>query len=327
MGFKMRTLGKTGLNISPIGLGVMQFAGGRGAFQAMFPAIPEPERDEIIRQALAGGINWFDTAELYGRGQSEEYLAASLQAAGADRSDVVIATKWSPFLRFASNIRRTIDERLNHLKPYPIDLYQIHNPWSFSPPEKEMQVMAELVQAGKIRSVGVSNFNRDQMYRAQIALSEFGLPLASNQVHYNLLNREIEANGLLDAARDLGVTIISWSPLASGLLTGKFHRNPEILSRTPSLRRRMLARQLESSLPVIQVLEGIAADHGTEPAQVALSWLIHSQGDLVVAIPGASRVGHVQESIAAMQLQLSRDDMGRLDEVSRHYRGREWDRS
>jgi len=321
MGVQYRKLGNSDLKVSPIGLGVMQFAGGRGAFQTMFPSIPEKERDQIIQRALEGGINWFDTAELYSGGQSEKYLAASLQAAGADDSRVVIATKWSPFLRFATNIRKTINIRLNNLKPYQIDLYQIHNPWSFSSPEKEMEMMAELVRAGKIHSVGVSNFNADQMYRAHQALTDLGLPLASNQVNYNLLNREIESNGLLDAARELGVTIIAWSPLASGLLTGKFHKNPEILARTPPVRRRRLENQLESSQPVIQVLDDIAQKYGTEPAQVALSWLINNQGDLVVAIPGASRVGHVEESIGAMNLQLSEKDLKRLDEVSRKYKG------
>lgn len=315
-----RSIGKTDLMISPIGLGVMQFAGGRGAFQAMFLAISEEDRNQIIQTALEGGINWFDTAELYGAGQSEKYLAAALQAAGINDPEVIIATKWSPFFRFAPNITKTIQDRLNNLNPYQIDLYQIHNTWSFSPPEKEMEMMAELVNKGKIRAVGVSNFNPDQMRRAFSTLDTYDMPLASNQVHYNLLNRQIETNGILDTARELGLTIIAWSPLASGLLTGKFHRNPDILARTPAVRRKRLEKQLEASLPVIEVLDELAEKHNTEPGQVALSWVINNQGDLVVAIPGASRVGHVEESVGAMKLQLSAEDLGRLDEVSRRFK-------
>ena len=321
MSIEYRSLGKTEIKISPIGLGVMQFAGGKGAFKTMFPAISELSRNEIIQTAWEGGINWFDTAELYGGGQSEQYLADCLQAAGVKDPDVVIATKWSPFFRFASNIPKTIQIRLDNLSPYQIDLYQVHNPWSFSPPEKEMEMMAELVNKGQVRSVGVSNFNPDQMNRAYSTLDKYEIPLASNQVHYNLLNRQIETNGILDTARELGMTIIAWSPLESGLLTGKFHKDPKYLARTPSVRRRRLEKQLAASQPVIEVLNDLAEKYSTDPAQVALSWVINNQGDLVVAIPGATRVGHVEESIGAMNLKLSDEDLTRLDQVSLKFRG------
>ena len=319
MSIQLRKLGKTELQISPIGLGVMQFAGGKGVFRAMFPVVPEETRTEIIKTALEGGINWFDTAEMYGAGQSERYLAAALQEIGATNDEFMIATKWLPFLRFARNIPKTIQTRLDNLSPYSIDLYQIHNPHSFSPPEAEMKVMADLVEAGKIRSVGVSNFNPDQMRRSHAALEKRGVKLASNQVHYNLLNRQIENNGVLKTARELGISIIAWSPLASGLLTGKFHKNPEILARTPAGRRKRLEKQLLTSSAVIEVLDEIAGKYQTEPAQVALSWLIH-QGEDVVAIPGATRVEHVQESIGAMQLELAEEDCSRLDEISGRFR-------
>ena len=315
-----RFLGKTDLKVSPIGLGVMQFAGGKGIFKAMFPSITEENRNKIIAAALRGGINWFDTAEMYGGGQSENYLAESLEAAGAVDSDVVIATKWLPFFRFAGNIRKTIQVRINNLSPYQIDLYQIHNPWSFSAPEREMEMMAGLITDGLIRAAGVSNFNPDQMLRAYETLEKYEIPLASNQVHYNLLNREIETNGVLETARELGISIIAWSPLASGLLTGKFHKNPDILARTPSLRRKRLESQLASSRPVIEVLFDLAEKHQTEPAQVALSWVIHNQGEMIVAIPGASRVGHVEESVGAMKIKLSEEDLERLDEISQQFR-------
>jgi len=316
MAIGLRRLGHSDLEVSAIGLGVMQFAGGSGMFQAMFPSIPEDIRLEIIRTALEGKINWFDTAELYGAGRSEKYLAEALEEIGDLSQSALIATKWSPFFRFAGNIKKTIQTRLDYLSPYPISLYQIHNPNSFSSPKAEMNAMADLVEAGKIRAVGVSNFNPAQMRQAQEALEIRGLGLASNQVQYSLLNRDIEKNGILETARDLGISLIAWSPLASGLLTGKFHKNPDILARTPAMRRRGLEKQLEASRVLIEVLDEIASKYDSEPAQVALAWLIN-QGEDIVAIPGASRVGHVKESIGAMNLTVAAEDLARLDDVSR----------
>jgi aryl-alcohol dehydrogenase-like predicted oxidoreductase len=180
--------------------------------------------------------------------------------------------------------------------------------------------MADLVEAGKIRSVGVSNFDAERMRRAHAVLEKRGLTLASNQVRYNLFDRRIESNGILDAAKELGITIICWGPLASGLLTGKFHENPDILKRTPLARRGMLRRNLKASQELINVLAEIASKHDATLAQVALSWLVNFQGEMVVAIPGASKPEHAKEAADAMRLALSRDEMNRLDEVSQQYR-------
>jgi aryl-alcohol dehydrogenase-like predicted oxidoreductase len=316
----LRNLGRTDLQVSPLGLGVMQFAGGAGLFQGMFDRIPSEVKTEIVRTALEGGLNWFDTAEMYGRGRSEEALAEALQACGAEDEQVIVATKWLPFLRTAANITKTIGDRLDALAPYRIDLYQVHNPHSFSPPEKEMDAMADLVEQGVIRAVGVSNFSAEQMRRAHQALAERGIPLASNQVQYHLLHREIETNGVLAAARELEVSIIAWSPLASGLLTGKFHQHPEKLENTPIFRRRQLKREIDRSREVVAALEEIAADHQVEPAQVALSWLIQARGEIVVGIPGASRVDHVRESVGALQVELTERELERLDRVSERFR-------
>ena len=312
---QLRKLGHSDLEVSPIGLGVMQFAGGSGAIQAVNSALPEETRIEIVKTALEGGINWFDTAELFGAGRSEKYLAEALDELGEISQRAIIATKWSSYLRFAGNIKKTIQERLDKLSPYSIGLYQIHNPKSFSSTKAEMNAMADLVKGGKIRAVGVSNFNSDQMRVAQDTLEKRGLGLASNQVHYNLLNRKIENNGVLETARDLGISLIAWAPLASGILTGKFHKNPEKLTGIPAVRRKRLEKQLEDSWPVIEVLDEIASKYRTEPAQVALAWLIQ-QGEDIVAIPGATRIGHVMEGFGAMNLQLSEQDLTQLDQTS-----------
>jgi len=266
-----RHLGHTDIEITPIGLGVMQFSGSRGFFRGIMPELSQEQMNAVIKTALNGSINWFDTAEIYGRGRSEQGLANGLKAAGAQDDEVVIGTKWFPIFRRASNIPQTIDDRIHFLDGYTIDLYMIHQPWGFSSPETEMDAMADLVKAEKIRSVGVSNFNLRHMQRAQAALEKRGLPLAVNQVQYSLLNRKIETNGVLDAARETGITIVAWSPLASGLLSGKFHKNPELLDQTPYLRRLMLRQRLERSRPTVNLLEEIAARYEhSQPSGVEL---------------------------------------------------------
>ncbi len=311
-----RTLGRTDIHVTPIGLGIMQFAGGSGAFRAMFPPIDQERMTAIVGAALEGGIGWFDTAEMYGGGRSERGLSGALAALSVEPGRVRIATKWNPLLRTAANIPRTIERRRAALGAYPIDLYQVHQPWSFSPPEAEMEAMADLVEAGKIRAVGVSNFDERRMRRAHAALAQRGLPLASNQVHYSLLHREIEENGVLGAARELGVSIIAYSPLDSGLLTGKFHRDPTLLNATPVGRRVTLRRRLERSRPVIEALEAVAADHGASPAQVALAWLVSRHGETVLAIPGASKPKHAAEAAGALAVDLTREEMDRLEAAS-----------
>jgi aryl-alcohol dehydrogenase-like predicted oxidoreductase len=305
--------------VSPIGLGVMQFSGANGPFRFMFEDLAQDQMNSIVRAALDGGVNWFDTAEMYGRGHSEGALSEALKACGMGDGDVVVGTKWLPMFRTAANIRKTIESRLRALNGYGIDLYMIHQPWSFSSPEAEMNAMADLVEAGKIGAVGVSNFNADQMRRAHAALAKRGLPLAVNQVQFNLLHRTIENNGVLEAAREIGVTIVAWGPLSSGMLTGKYHGDQDQLRRTPLGRRMRLGRLIERSRPVIVALKDLAEQHGVTPAQVALNWVIHSHEDTVVAIPGASKVYQAEENAAAMHFRLSDAEHARLTDLTSHW--------
>jgi aryl-alcohol dehydrogenase-like predicted oxidoreductase len=279
--------------------------------------VPEGETVAIVKAALDGGINWFDSAEMYGWGNSERALSEALSLAGKDDSEVIVGTKWNPLLRTARNIPRSIGKRIQHLDGYSIDLYMVHAPISLSSIEAQMNAMADLVESGKIRSVGVSNFSADQMRRAHSALEKRGLPLAVNQVEYSLLVRNIESSGVLETAKELGVTIVAWGPLASGLLTGKFHRDPQMLAQTPFIRRRRFQRSLDASRPLVAALEEIGARYEATPAQVALNWLVHFHGDAVVVIPGASRVRHAEESAGAMQFQLADDDLAALDQMTR----------
>jgi len=314
-----RALGQTGIEVSPIGLGCNKFSGGKGLMKLYMPDLSQEQVNGIVKAALDGGINWFDTAEMYGFGRSEEVLANALRTLGKEDDDFIMATKWSPLFRTAGNIPHTIDKRSAFLDGYTIDLYMVHNPRGFSSPEDEMNAMSELVQAGKIRSVGVSNFNVEQMRRAHKALAERGLPLAVNQVEYSLLNRKIETNGVLDAAKDLGVTIIAWAPLGSGVLTGKYH-DPQRLNQLPFARRMMLRKHLDRSRLLLAALGEIAERYDATPAQIAPNWLLHTQGDAVLAIPGASNVHHAQQSAGAMNFRLSDDEMAYLDQLSHQFR-------
>lgn len=312
-----RTLGKTGILVTPIGIGTMQFSG-QGVFQVYMPVIPQEEKNQIVGAALEGGINWFDTAEIYGMGASERSLAAALKAAGKSNGDVVVATKWFPLFRTAGDIRRSIDARLRMLNGYDISLYMVHQPFSFSTPEAEMDAMADLVEAGKIRAVGVSNFSAERMRRAHRRLAERGLPLAVNQVHYSLLNREIERNGVLDAAKELGITIIAYTPLEYGLLSGKYHRNPDLLRQKSFYRRRLLERNLERIRPLIEAMDEMSVRYNATVSQIALNWLIYAHGETVVTIPGAMTARQAEENAGALRFRLSEEDIHRLDELSRN---------
>lgn len=316
MEVKKRPLGKTGIYVTPIGLGMMEFAGGGGLMGFVFPIVDQQVKNATIKAGLDNGVNWFDTAELYGAGVSERSLATGLKTAGVKDSEVIIATKWWPMFRTARNIPKTIDERLRFLDGYSIDIYQIHQPFSFSSPEAEMDAMAELVKAGKIRSVGVSNFNAGQMRRAHRQLQKYGIPLASNQVHYSLLHRNIEGDGTLAAAKELGITIIAYTPIESGLLSGKYHKNPELLNGKGRFYRMRLQAGLERSRKLVAELEAIASRYGVTAAQVALNWVINSQGETVVTIPGVTKVSQAEESAGAMKFELTGDEIARLSDVS-----------
>ncbi len=315
-----RELGGTGLRISPVGLGCWQLSRGRGIGGRFWPALDERTEREIVRVSIEGGVNWFDTAEFYGNGASERALSEALKAIGVRPEDVIVATKWTPLLRFARHLRSSVSKRLEALGGLRIDLHQIHSRGSLSSIAVQMNAMADLVEDGKIRCVGVSNFGARAMRAAHEALRKRGLPLASNQVAYNLLNRRIERNGVLAAARELGVTIIAYSPLAMGALTGKFHADPGLIERAGGPRRRLRPfrpASIRRSRPLIEVLSAVGAAHGAMPAQVALSWLTSFSGDQVVAIPGARTGEQAMQNAESMRLELSKSEMDRIDRASR----------
>jgi aryl-alcohol dehydrogenase-like predicted oxidoreductase len=313
----LRRLGKTEVELTALGLGCWQFSSGFGPVKGYWSDVDQPTVNEIVSGALKGGINWFDTAEAYGGGKSELALSQALQAAGKKPGEVRVATKWLPVMRTAGDIPKSIGSRIEKLAPFAIDLYQVHQPISLSTVEEEMRQMAGLVREGKIRAVGVSNFNQQRMRRAHGELNKQGLVLASNQVKYSLVDRGIEDEGVIAAAKELGITVIAYSPLAQGVLTGRFHDDPAALTAVTRARRIYSMRGLEKLRPLVDEVKAVAKAHGATAAQVALAWVTQFHGDTVVAIPGATKVKQLEDNVAALELTLTRAELDALDQKSR----------
>lgn len=333
-------LGMSDLEVTPVGLGCWQFSRSRGLAGSYWPAIPQQTVQEIVNASLEGGINWFDTAEVYGNGASEEALSEALQTLRVPRERYLVADKWFPAFRWAGSIHKTFPAREQALQGISIDLHQIHQPFSFSSVERQAAEMGRLVREGRVRAVGVSNFNEKKMRRAHTRLTQEGVPLATNQMRYSLLDREIERNGVLDAARELGVTIIAYSPLAQGILTGKFHGEEDIRQRKSPRKwmKRFKPQGLEATRTLVEELQAIASgrtrDDGegdtvtakvtaqvtaaqVTAAQVALAWVTQRHGESVVAIPGATSVNQARSNAAALRIRLAPEELDRLDLAGR----------
>jgi len=303
------TLGKTDIQISRIGLGTWQW--GDRLFWSYGKSHTESDVQAAFQASLEAGIRFFDTAEVYGNGRSEQLLGEFIHNV---EQPLVIATKYMPFpwRLWKGRLRSALRASLNRLGLERVDLYQIHMPLPPLPVEVWADALADAVEAGLVRAVGVSNFNAAQMLKAHAALLKRGLPLASNQVEYHLLNHQVERNGLLKLCHELGVTMIAYSPLAKGMLTGKY--TPEM--PPAGMRGRIYSRvRLAAIQPLIKLLGECGMVHGGKSsAQVALNWLI-CKG--VVPIPGAKNSRQAQENAAALGWQLSEAEITVLDEASR----------
>jgi aryl-alcohol dehydrogenase-like predicted oxidoreductase len=307
-------LGKTDLHIPALGIGT--WAWGDKMMWGFGKGYGEADLRGAFRASLDSGIEFFDTAEVYGSGRSEQFLGQFL---AEDRREVIIATKFMPFpwhLRRDSLVE-ALKRSLARLGLERVDLYQIH--WPFPPVSIEtwMAGMADAVQAGLTRAVGVSNYNVQQMSRAHTALAKYGIPLASNQVQYSLLHRHPERSGLLQACEDLGVTLIAYSPLAQGLLSDKYGPDNPL----PGLRGRRSGRtRLAEIRPLVALLGEIGQAHGGKtPAQAALNWSI-SKGS--VPIPGAKNASQARENAGALGWRMSHDEVAALDAASDRIAGK-----
>jgi aryl-alcohol dehydrogenase-like predicted oxidoreductase len=304
-------LGKSGVWIPPIGTGCWQW--GDRIFWGFGRGYSDTDVKDSFDVSLASGINFFDTAEVYGNGTSERLLGSF--AEGADQP-LIIATKFMPYpwRLLASSLPHALERSLKRLKMQKVELYQIHMAMPPMPVQYWVKELIGVVGIGLCSAVGVSNYNAGQTRRAAAVLTSEGVPLASNQVEYSLLDRSIERNGVLDTCQELGVTVIAYSPLAKGALTGKY--TPDNIP--PGLRGRQynpaLLRRVQ---PLIRLMRDIGHSHeGKSPAQVALNWLM-CKG--VVPIPGAKNARQAKENTGALGWRLAEGEVEALDEASKDF--------
>lgn len=303
--FERVPLGSTGLSISPLGIGTWAWGDtlfwqyGKGGFS-------DGDIEAAFQSALAHGINLFDTAEIYGRGRSEQLLG---QAARRTGWPVLIASKFFPWpwRQGKRQFMAALQASLQRLGLNSLDLYQIHWPSPLVEVETWMDAMADAVEAGLIKAVGVSNYSVAQTQRAHTALARRGVPLASNQIEYSLWQRKPESSGLLEVCRQLDVTVIAYSPLAQGLLTGKY--TPD--APPPGVRGKRYARALGKIQPLTRLLAEIGMAHGDKTAaQVALNWAI-CKG--TVPIPGAKNARQAADNAGALGWRLDPAEVQLLD--------------
>lgn len=318
---KYKTLGNTGLFVSELCLGTMTF-GGQGVWANM-GNVQLDDAQALIARALEHGINFIDTADIYSGGGSEEIVGQALKNLGLRREDVVLATKVNGPMGTGPNdagnsrghILDGVKQSLRRLQVDYIDLYQLHNVDTATPLEETLEALDLLVRQGMVRYVGVSNWSAWQLARAlghseRLHLSKF----ATTQNYYTLAGRDLERELVpLIKADKLGLLV--WSPLAGGLLSGKFGRDkqPEDGSRRTTFNFPPVA--MEHAYKVIEVMERIGAEKGVSVAQIALAWLLH-QSHVTSVIIGAKRIAQLDDNVGATQINLGADDMAALDAVS-----------
>ncbi|MDZ8078366.1 MAG: aldo/keto reductase [Nostoc sp. DedQUE01] len=308
------TLGQNGPVVTPLCIGT--WAWGDKLFWNYGNDYGPEQLQEAFTAALQAGVNFFDTAEIYGMGLSEKFLGEFMQQT---QQPVQIATKFGPLpWRFTGNsVSDALTESLKRLQVDQIALYQVHWPFAFFLSQKTlMNALADEVKRGRIAAVGVSNYSAEQMRDAHQILADRGVPLAVNQVRYSLLTRQIESKGIVATARELGVTLLAYSPLAQGLLTGKYTIDS---AETPTGARKVDPRfnkeGLQKITPVISLLRSFGEKYDRTPAQVALNWLI-SQGN-VIPIAGVKTAEHVRQNAGALGWRLNEDEIQELEKVSR----------
>lgn len=311
-----RSLGRTAAKVSPLCLGCMMFGG---------KTTPE-DSYAIIDRAIDAGINFLDTANVYVRGRSEEVTGEALKRNGK-RHQVVLATKVHGTMddedpnAYGSSRRHIIEQceaSLRRLQTDYIDLYQIHRPRSDTPIDETLRALDDLIRAGKVRYIGTSTFAAWQLVEALWVARELGLNrFVCEQPPYNLLDRRIERE-LLPMARTYGFGIIPWSPLAGGLLTGKYSRNapppPDSrfanIENAPHLQR----RYTEQIFDVVEGVEPIAREKGVPLSQFALAWCMHQPG-VTSPIIGPRTMEQLEDNLQALEVAITDDDRAKVDQV------------
>ncbi len=319
---RYRKLGNTGLIVSEMCLGAMTFGTGEGMW-ATVGSVSQDGVTELIKTALDRGINFIDTADFYSNGRSEELTGHSLKKLGLVRDSYVLATK--VLLRMGQghnqiglsryHIMANIDASLKRLQVDHIDLYQIHGRDPFTPLEETLDALDDCVRAGKVRYIGLCNLSAWEVMKSLWISDRKNLArFESLQMYYSLAGRDIERE-LVPLAKDQNLAILPWSPLAGGLLSGKFTRENE---KPDGARRATLdfpPVDRERAWRVLDVMRPIAADHLVSVAQVALAWLL-AQPHVTSVIIGAKNQEQLLDNIAATELELSPEQLKAINEAS-----------
>ncbi|HXG35667.1 MAG TPA: aldo/keto reductase [Dehalococcoidia bacterium] len=307
-----RQLGRSGLTVSKLGLGCNNF-GAR---------IDEEQSLKVIRRALDLGITFFDTADVYGnRGLSEQYLGKALKGV---RQEVIIATKFSspmgegPLWQGGSRryIYQAVHASLQRLETDYIDLYQLHWPDPQTPIEETLRALNDLIREGIVRYIGCSNLTAAQVVEAQLTARLLHLtPFISAQNRYNLLSREVERE-LLPLCQRYGLGFIPYYPLASGFLTGKYHRGEQPPEGTRLARMTSMASELmtDENFDLLEKLERFASDHGRSISELALGWLA-AQPAVDCVIAGATRPEQVEANLKSLEWRLSDQDLAEVRDL------------
>jgi aryl-alcohol dehydrogenase-like predicted oxidoreductase len=317
-----KTLGNTGLLVSQLCFGTMTFSGGEGFWKAI-GTVDQAGADELIRASLEGGINFFDTADVYSEGESEKMLGQSLRNLGIARKDVVVATKVygrtgpgrNDVGASRGHIMDAVEASLKRLQTDHIDLYQIHGNDSVTPVEETLRALNTLVEQGKVRYIGCSNWQAWKIAKA-LGISEFRnlARFDTLQAYYSIAGRDLERDivPLLEAEK---TGLLVWSPLAGGLLSGKFSRE----NQKPEDSRRSAfdfpVVDKERAWRILDVIAPIAQAHGCSAARISLAWLL-AKPVVTSVIIGAKRLDQLRDNLAASDLQLTPDELKQLDAIS-----------
>src|SRR6202140_3510736 len=319
---KYATLGNTGLLVSKLCFGTMTFGDGRGVFKAI-GAVGQAGADELVKASIDGGINFFDTADNYTEGESEKILGRSLKNLNIARKDVVIATKVYSRVGPGRNdigasrghIMDGVEASLRRLQTDDIDLYQIHGNDSVTPVGETLRVLDTLVQQGKVRYIGCSNWHAWKIAK-RLCISEYRnlARFDTLQAYYSIAGRDLEREivPLLEAEK---VGLLVWSPIAGGLLSGKYSRTNQKPADSRRSEYDFPVVDKERTWKILDVIAPIAKAHGCSPARVALAWLL-AKPVVTSVIIGAKRLDQLQDNLAAVELTLSQDELRQLDEVS-----------
>ena len=305
-------------NVVVPSLGIGTWSWGDRLFWGYGSDYGEAEVEKAFEAAVEKGATFFDTAEVYGLGESEKLIGRFLKRTS---QPVQVATKYFPLpWRFnGQSVADTLSDSLKRLQVEQVALYQVHMPFSFLMSQKTlMEALAQEVKRGRILTVGVSNYSAEQMQEAHDLLAQYGVPLAVNQMRYSLLTRKIEQNGILELARKLGITILAYSPLDQGLLTGKYTpENSSIVQGARKLDPKFSTAGLSKLEPVVSKLKQLGDKYDKTPAQIALNWLVVQNN--VIPIPGAKNARQAEDNAGAMGWELSSEDARELGATALNY--------